>query len=77
MDVATTAGDTYHVSIPIPSGFPGNPMSTESIAKRFEEAAAYGDKPVSGNSVEQIISIVNQLEKADNVCHLIPLMLGE
>ena len=77
MDVATTAGDTYHLSIPIPSGFPGNPMSNERIAKRFEEAAHYGDKPIPENNVEKIISLVSQLEQAENVCDLIPLMLSQ
>jgi 2-methylcitrate dehydratase PrpD len=77
MDVATTAGDTYHISIPIPSGFPGNPLSNERIAERFEEAADYGDKPIPENNVQEIISIVNQLEKAKNVCDIIPLMLSD
>jgi 2-methylcitrate dehydratase PrpD len=77
MDVATTAGDTYHISIPIPSGFPGNPLSNERIAERFEEAAEYGDKPIPENNVQKIISMVNQLEKATNVCDIIPLMLSD
>ena len=77
MDVATTAGDTYYISIPIPSGFPGNPLSDEKIAKRFEEAAHYGDRPVPEKNLEKIISIVNQLEQAENVCDLIPLMLSQ
>ncbi|OPY76717.1 MAG: MmgE/PrpD family protein [Syntrophorhabdus sp. PtaU1.Bin058] len=76
MDVATTAGDTHHISIPIPSGFPGNPLSNEKIAKRFEEAAHYGNRPVPEKNLEKIISIVNQLEQAENVCDLIPLMLS-
>jgi 2-methylcitrate dehydratase PrpD len=77
MDVTTTAGDTHHISIPIPSGFPGNPLSNERIAKRFEEAADYGDKPIPENNVQKIISMVNQLEKAKNVCDISPLMLSD
>ncbi len=77
MDVATTAGDTYHISIPIPSGFPGNPLSNEKIVKRFEEAACYGGKPVPENNLEKIISIVDHLEQAENVCDLVPLMLSQ
>lgn len=77
MNVATTAGDAYHLSIPIPSGFPGNPMSNERIVKRFEEAAHYGDEPIPENNVEKIISVVTQLEQAENVCDLIPLMLSQ
>jgi 2-methylcitrate dehydratase PrpD len=77
MDVATTAEDTHHISIPIPSGFPGNPMSNEGIIKRFEEAAHYGDKSLPENNVEKIISFTGQLERAENVCDLIPLMSNQ
>jgi len=76
MDVATTAGETYHISIPIPSGFPGNPLSNERIVKLFRQAVSYGDKPIPKNSVEKVVSIVGQLEQAENVCDLIPLMLS-
>lgn len=76
MDVATTGGETYHISIPIPSGFPGNPLSNEKIVKRFEEAAHYGERPVPEKNLEKIASIVNQLEQVENVCDLIPLMLS-
>jgi hypothetical protein len=52
-------------------------LSNERIAKRFEEAADYGDKPIPENNVQKIISMVNQLEKAKNVCDIIPLMLSD
>lgn len=76
MDVATTQGDTYHISIPIPSGFPGNPLSKEKIIKRFKEAAHYGGKPVPEDNLEKITLFIDTLEKAENVCDLIPLMLS-
>lgn len=77
MDVTTTAGDMYHIAIPIPSGFPGNPLSNEKIAKRFKQAVSYGDKPLPKDNVDRLISIVGQLEQAENVCDLIPLMLSQ
>lgn len=76
MDVITTAGETYHISIPIPSGFPGNPLSKEKILKRFKEAVSYGGKPLSDENVDRLISFMGQLEQAENVCDFVPLMVS-
>ncbi len=77
MEVATTAGETFHISIPIPSGFPGNPLSNERIVKLFRQAVSYGDKRIPENHVEKIVSMVGRLEQVENVCDLIPLMLSQ
>jgi len=77
MDVTTTAGDTYQIAIPIPSGFPGNPLSNEKIVKRFQQAVGYGDKPLPEDNMDQLIAMISQLEQAENVCDLIPLMLSQ
>jgi hypothetical protein len=77
MDVTTTAGDTYHISIPIPSGFPGNPLSNERIVKLFRQAVSYGNKPIPKDNAENVVSFVGRLEQVDNVCDLIPLMVSQ
>lgn len=74
MDVTTDAGNVHHISIPIPSGFPGNPMSKERIAERFKEAAHYGGKPVPETNLEEIVVFVDRLEQREEVRDLIPLM---
>ncbi|MBN1631589.1 MAG: MmgE/PrpD family protein [Thermoleophilia bacterium] len=74
MDATTTAGDTLRISIPIPSGFPGNPLSTERIGQRFREAADYGGKPLPGRNLEQVVDFVGRLEDCEDVRELIPLM---
>jgi 2-methylcitrate dehydratase PrpD len=77
MDVTTTVGETVHISIPIPSGFPGNPLPSERIVKLFQRAVSYAEKPIPKNNVEKVVSFVGQLEQAENVCDLIPLMLAQ
>ncbi len=76
MDVITTAGDILRISIPIPSGFPGNPLSSERIAQRFREAADYGGKPLPARNLEQVVDIVGRLEECEDVRGLTPLMCG-
>ncbi len=74
MDVTTPAGHVYRVSIPIPSGFPGNPLSSERIGGLFREAARYGGRPLSEDNLEKIVALVDHLEDCQDVRDLIPLM---
>ena len=74
MTVATTTGDTHSISIPIPSGFPGNPLSTERIAELFQQAAHYGGRPIPEENLRRISNLVGRLEESADVRELIPLM---
>lgn len=74
MSFTTEAGEEYRTSIPIPSGFPGNPMSEERIVERFEEAAHYGGIPVPEDRLGQIAAFVGRLEQSEDVRDLVPLM---
>lgn len=74
MAVTTQAGDEYRTSIPVPSGFPGNPMSEERISERFEEAARYGGIPVPQDRLRQIAAFVGSLEQREDVRGLVSLM---
>lgn len=76
MDVTTVTGDTYHASIPIPSGFPGNPLSRERIMRRFREAAHYGGRPLPEENLERVVDIVGRLEEREDVRELVSLMCG-
>jgi 2-methylcitrate dehydratase PrpD len=77
MDVTTTDGVTYHKSVPIPSGFPGNPLKNEEIRERFQQAVSYSSKPLPKENIDRLISIIDQLEQAEDVCALIPLMMSK
>jgi 2-methylcitrate dehydratase PrpD len=75
MDVTTTDGATYHKTVPIPSGFPGNPLTNEELIERFQQAVSYGRKPWPKEKVDGLLSIIGRLEQAEDVCDLIPLMM--
>jgi 2-methylcitrate dehydratase PrpD len=77
MAVTTTSGDSLRASIPIPSGFPGNPLSRERIAERFQEAAHYGPIPIADEKLERIVFLVDRLEQSRDVRDLVPLMCAD
>lgn len=76
MELTATTGKTYQISIPIPSGFPGNALSKERIAERFREAADYGEKPLPQDNLERIVGFVDRLERSEDVRDLVPLMMS-
>lgn len=73
MNVTTRVGDEYHVSVPIPSGFPGNALSDGRIVERFQEAARYGGLLPEKN-LEAMVDRVGRLEQTEDVRDLVPLM---
>jgi 2-methylcitrate dehydratase PrpD len=77
MDVTTTDGVTYHKSVPIPSGFPGNLLTNEDLIERFQQAVNYGSKPLPKEHIDRLLSFIGQLEQAEDVCALIPLMIRQ
>lgn len=74
--VTTKAGDVYSKFIKNAQGmaesFPGN---TDYIG-RFEDCLQYSPKPLSKENAARIVSSINRLEEVDNVCDLIPLLVG-
>jgi len=75
MKVTTKKGDVYRKAVDIPLGLPGNPMTDEEHMERFQDCVNYAEKPLSPATVQKIISVVGQLEKAKDVRALIPLLL--
>lgn len=75
MDVYTRQGKVYHKRIDIPRGSPGNEMTREEHLARFRECTAYGNRPLSPGKTEKVISFVDNLESANNICDLIPLLV--
>ena len=75
MKVTTTKGSTYHKTVDIPSGFPGNPLSKEQREERFQEYVSYSGKPLSTENVHKLVAMISQLEEMGDVRNLIPLLL--
>ncbi len=77
MDVLTTSKDKYHISVPVPSGFPANPLKHERIIKRFWDAVSYAKKILPPKNIDQLFNFVDNLQDTENVCSLIPLMTNQ
>jgi 2-methylcitrate dehydratase PrpD len=75
MRVRTRNGRELFRQIDIAPGFPGNPLSEEDHEKRFKDCLDYSKKPVSRARATQIVSLIRDLEKIDDVRKLIELLL--
>ena len=75
MDVVTKSGDRYSISVPVPSGFPGNPLKYEKLIKRFRDAVNYTKNLLPTENIDKLVSFIGHLEDAENICDLIPLMI--
>ena len=77
MEVRIKQGAVYQKSIDIPRGSPGNEMTKEEHMARYYEGVSYGRKPLPQKNVEQIISMVGNLDEVGDIRDLIPLLLSE
>ena len=75
MRLFTTGGDEYLKQIDIAPGFPGNPLSQQEHERRFWDCIEYASKSVPKNTAEQIVSMVDDIEKLEDVRVFIPLFL--
>jgi len=76
LEVVTISGHRYSISVPIPSGFAGNPLSEERIVERFREAAGYGGRPLSPEQADKVIAAVQRLDEVEDVRELVGLLVS-
>ncbi|MFC1918191.1 MmgE/PrpD family protein [Chloroflexota bacterium] len=55
-------------------GHPERPISKDDLKEKFRECASYSVKPISGDNIEKIISVVNQLETIEDVTQIIRMV---
>ena len=77
MRVTTRDGGILHKSVDIARGFPGNPLTKEEHNQRFQNCVSYAEKPLPPENIEQVVSLVSQLEELADVRSLIPLLLSQ
>jgi len=75
MRLFTTEGNEYLKQIDIAPGFPGNPLSQQEHERRFSDCIEYAPKPVPRNRAEQLVSLIEDIEKLEDVRVFIPLFL--
>lgn len=55
-------------------GSPENPLSMDAILHKFEECAAYGIRPLPGQSVDKLIDMIMNLEKVNDVTQILQML---
>jgi len=75
MHVRTLDGRKLFRQLDLAPGFPGNPLSEEDHEKRFQDCLDFAKKPVSKERATQIVSLIRDLEKIDDVRRLVELLL--
>ncbi len=75
MELTTKDGKKYFESIDSPKGFPGNPLTKEEHLESFRDCLDFAKKPLPAGNAEEIVKMVNTLERVDDVRNLISLLV--
>ncbi|MBI4334527.1 MAG: MmgE/PrpD family protein [Chloroflexi bacterium] len=73
-EIKTKDGKVYSRRIDKPSGNPENPIPREVLIQKFMDCASYSAKPLTKNSLENVIEMVMKLEKVDDVGSVVRLL---
>lgn len=76
VQVKTIDGIIYHRAIDTARGLPKNPLTTEEHLARFYDCIRYAGKSLPQENIDKLLSLVNELEKVEDVRSLIPLLLS-
>jgi 2-methylcitrate dehydratase PrpD len=76
MRVVTRSGKEYFRKMDIAPGFPGNELTREDHEQRFLDCIDFAGKPITRESAERIVSLVNSIETLENIRVLIPLLIS-
>ena len=60
--------------IDIAPGFPGNPLKAEDHERRFRDCVAYAKRPIKEGRAIELISVIRDLEKIDDIGKFVHLL---
>ena len=76
MRVVMRSGKEYLRRVDIAPGFPGNALTKKDHEQRFWDCIDFAGKPITRESAEGIVSLVNGIETIENISVLIPLLIS-
>ena len=62
-----STGKVYSKRQDIAKGHPENPMSWKELSDKFHSCARYCAKPLSWDSIDGVIGMINELERVKDV----------
>ena len=75
MEVLTKSGDTYSKRIDFAAGFAERPLTSEEIMERFQSCISFSGAIFPLDSVEKLVSMVNEIENLKDIRDLIQVFL--
>ena len=75
MRVWTRDGRDLFRQLDVGPGFPGNPLTRGDHEKRFHDCLGFAKKAIKEERAVQIVSMIEDLEKVDDVRQFVPLLL--
>jgi 2-methylcitrate dehydratase PrpD len=75
MQVLNKDGTRYEKSLDFPSGLPENPLTRAENMERFRSCISFSGDLLPQKNLEQMVSLVSELERVKDVRALIPLLL--
>lgn len=70
VEIRTRNGKRYSKRIDFVYGHPKNPMPMQAIIDKFKASAAYSVRPLSPDTLEQVVSLVKKLEEVDDISRI-------
>ena len=76
VDILLEDGNRHRKFVKSPKGFPDNPLSEEELRQKFADCMALAPVSLAGEAQGKIVSMINNLEKVENIVDIIPLLVA-
>lgn len=73
VEITSTRGETFSVTVNIPRGDPRNPLSPDDVEEKFRNQAAY---VLDHEAVEMVTEMINNLEEVQDISLLMDIVRG-
>jgi len=74
IEIKTKDGKLYKNRIDYPYGHPKNPLSTNDIIAKFKDCSNYSAKPMTNETINEVIDLLMNLEKVNDIKKVITLV---
>ena len=76
VEIKNGKGEVYSQRIDFPRGHPLNPMTDGELAAKFKDCARHGARPLKEKDLDEIINLVYDLERLDDLSQVVQLLNG-
>ena len=74
VEIRVKSGERYSERVDFPYGDPRNPISWEDLVEKFKNCILYSVKPIPKEKVDEVISMITNIEKVEDVSQIVQLL---